>query len=170
MSSLYKCVRFFAYILEIITFFIVEQVPNLIPSINNVKPIILLPIAIMIALFEGQKVGLVFGFVVGLFLDVGAVGVIGFNSAVMTCLGFLVGNTAQKIIKFNLITSIAFVIAFTSAFYMLHFVFKFLLHGYSDIAYTFLNHYIIGMLYTVAISPFVYFFNKALAVNIKSRE
>ena len=63
MSSLYKCVRFFAYILEIITFFIVEQVPNLIPSINNVKPIILLPIAIMIALFEGQKVGLVFGFV-----------------------------------------------------------------------------------------------------------
>lgn len=170
MSSIYKWIRFFAYTLEILSFSIVEQIPNLIPSVNNVKPIILLPIAIMIALFEGQKVGLVFGFIVGLFIDIGATGTIGFNTAAMTCLGFLVGNTAQKIIKFNLITSVAFVIAFTAAFYMLHFVFKFLLQGYSDVVYTFFNHYIIGMLYTVAISPFVYFFNKALAVNIKDRE
>lgn len=170
MNALYKYVRFLAYTIEILVFFVIERIPNLIPSVNHVKPMILVPVAIMIALFEGNKVGAVFGFVVGVFLDVGATGKIGFYSAVLACLGFLVGTAAQKIIKFNLITSVAFAIAFTAAFYFTHFIFEYLFRGYSDVIYAFFNHYLVGVLYTVMLSPFIYFFNKAFAVNIKAKD
>lgn len=167
MNIIYKCIRYLAYSIEILVFFIVGQIPNFIPSINNVKPMILIPIAIMIALFEGPKIGLLFGFIVGLFLDVGSSGTFGFYSAVMTCTGFLVGTLAQKIIKFNLITSVAFAIAFITAIYVLHFLFVFLFLDYYDALYAFFNHYVVGLLYTIVLSPFIYFFNKAFAVNIK---
>ena len=170
MSALYKYVRFLAYTIEILVFFVIERIPNLIPSVNHVKPMILVPVAIMIALFEGKKVGIAFGFVIGLFLYAGATGKIGFYSAALTCVGFLVGITAQKIIKFNLITSVAIAIAFTAGFYFAHFVFEFLFRGYSDVIYALFNHYLIGMLYTVMLSPFIYFFNKAFAVNIKAKD
>lgn len=169
MDKFYKYLRFFAYTIEIVVFFIIERTPNLVPTINDVKPMILLPTAIIIAMFEGEKVGTAFGFFIGLLLDASAVGRIGFYSAILTCLGFFVGTIAQKIIKFNLITSGAFVITFTTVVYFTHFVFEFLFRGYSDIIYSIFNHYLIGLLYTVMLSPFLYFFNKAFAVSIKAK-
>lgn len=167
MKIAYKCARFFAYIIEILIIYILEQTPNLIPSIYDVRPTILVPVAVMIALFEGHTVGAVFGFFVGFLLDVGAVGNMGFYSITMTCLGFLVGNIAQKIIKFNLITSVAVAIAFVFAFYFAHFLFEFLFCGYADRLYALVNHYLIAALYTAVLSPFIYFFTKGFAVNIK---
>ena len=169
MNALYKYIRFWAYTIEILVFFVIERIPNLVPSVNHVKPMILVPVAVMIALFEGKNVGIVFGFIIGLFLDTSATGKIGFYSAVLACLGFLVGTAAQKIIKFNLITSVAFVIAFTTAFYFAHFIFEYLFRGYQDAIYALFNHYLIGMLYTVMLSPCIYFFKKAFAVNIKEK-
>ena len=40
----------------------------------------------------------------------------------------------------------------------------------NDAIYALFNHYLIGMLYTVMLSPFIYFFNKAFAVNIKEKD
>lgn len=170
MERLYRYIRFLAYAIEILAFYIVEQIPNLIPHINNVRPIILLPVAAMIALFEGSGVGLLFGFIIGLFLDCGATGSIGFYSVVVTCLSFLVGIAAERIINFNLLTSAAIAIAFTSALYLLHFLVEFILRGYPDTLYVLLNHYLVGLLYTSLLAPFVYFFNKAFAMHIRERE
>lgn len=170
MERVYRYIRYLAYAIEILAFYIVEQIPNLIPHINNVRPVILLPIAAMIALFEGSSVGLIFGFVIGLFLDCGATGNIGFYSVAITCLSFLVGAAAEKIINFNLVTSVAIAVAFIFAVYGLHFIFEFILRGYADALYTLGNHYVIGFLYTSLLTPFVYFFNRAFAMTIRERE
>lgn len=166
MRIAYKCVRFFAYVIEILIIYILEQTPNLIPSVYGVRPVILVPVAVMIALFEGHVVGAVFGFFIGLLLDVGATGGIGFYSIATTCLGFLAGNFAQKIIKFNLITSVAVAIAFIFAFYAVHFLVEFLFFGYADRFYALVNHYLTASLYTAVLSPLIYFFTKGVAVNI----
>lgn len=170
MEQVYKYIRYLAYLIEILVFYIVEQVPNLIPYVNNVRPIILLPVAAMIALFEGSSVGLLFGFIIGLFLDCGATGSIGFYSIFVACLSFLVGVAAEKIINFNLFTAMAIAIAFISILYLFHFLIVFLFRGYSDILYTLFNHYFIGWLYTLLIAPFIYFFNKAFAMSIREQE
>ena len=170
MERVYRYLRYLAYTIEILAFYIIEQIPNLIPHVNNVGPVILLPVSAMIALFEGSGVGLIFGFVIGLFLDCGATGNIGFYSVAVTCLSFLVGAAAEKIINFNLVTSVAIATAFTLAVYALHFVVGFLLKGYIDAIYTLGNHYAIGFLYTSLLTPFVYFFNRAFAMTIRERE
>ncbi len=170
MDSYYKYIRYLAYTIEILVFYVIEGIPNIFPDIKGVRPILLILVAIMISLFEGKKVGTVFGLIVGLFLDYGASGDIGFYSVVITCVSFLVGVIAQKMIKFNLITSILIAISFTTIVYMAHFMVKYLLCGYSDIIYSMLNHYLIGILYTSLFSPFIYFFNKAFAVNIQEKE
>lgn len=167
MKIAYKCARFFAYIIEILIVYILEQTPNLIFEIYGVRPTILVLVAVMIALFEGHTVGSVFGFFIGLLFDVGAAGNMGFYSIAITCLGFLVGNIAQKIIKFNLITSVAVASVFVFAFYAMHFLFEFLFCGYVDRLYSLVNHYLIAALYTAALAPFIYFFTKGFAVNIK---
>ena len=170
MDIYYKYIRYLAYMIEILVLYIIEQVPNIIPDIKGVRPIFLILVAIMISLFEGKKVGTIFGLIIGIFLDCGASGSLGFYSVAITCVGFLVGVIAQKMIKFNLITSILISISFTALVYMAHFLTEYLLCGYSDMIYVILNHYLIGILYTGLFSPFIYFFNKAFAVNIQEKE
>lgn len=170
MDASYKYIRYLAYMIEIIVFYVLEEIPNALPNINGVKPLILILIGIMIALFEGKKVGTVFGLIVGLFLDCGSTGTIGFYSVVMACVGFLIGVIAQKMIKFNLITALLVSFSFIFIIYAVHFLINYLFCGYRDIFYVIYNHYSIGILYTFLLSPFIYFFNKAFAVNIKRGE
>lgn len=170
MDNFYRYIRYLAYTIEILVCYVVEQIPNAIPGINGVRPIILVLVAIMIALFEGKKLGTVFGLIVGIFLDCGATGSIGFYSVTMACIGFLVGVVAQKMIKFNVITSFLVALSFTTVIYIAHFLTQYLLNGYTDIFYVLFNHYLIGIVYTTLLSPFIYFFNKAFAVNIKETE
>ena len=170
MEVLYKNIRYLAYTIEILVIFIIGRIPGLMPSINGVKPMILVLVVIMIGLFEGKSIGMAFGFITGTLLDVGATGEFGFYAAAMTCIGLLVGVAAQKIMKFNLVTSVVIEVAFTGAFYITHFLFSYLLRGYSEALYVATNHYLIGFLYTIILSPFVYFFNKAFAVLINAEE
>lgn len=170
MAAFYKYVRYLAYILEILVFYVIEQIPRGIPSINNVKPILLIPIAVMIALFEGEKIGTVFALIVGILLDCESTGEIGFYSITLACAGFLIGALAQKMIKFNFLISIFISLAAILGIYLLHFLFVYLFVTKQDILYILLNHYLVGVLYTFIFSPFIYFFNKAFAVNIKEKD
>lgn len=167
MAAFYKYVRYLAYSLEILVFYVIQRIPNGFPPINNVRPILLLPVAVMIALFEGRKIGTLFAIIIGLFLDCGSSGKIGFYSITLACIGFLVGAIAQKMIKFNFFTSVLISFAFVAIFYLIHFLFVFSFITHSDAIYTLCNHYFFGALYTSVFSPFIYFFNKAFAVNIK---
>ncbi len=170
MGACYRYIRYLAYMIEIIVFYVLEQIPNTLPNINGVKPLILILIGIMIALFEGEKVGTVFGLIVGLFLDCGSTGTIGFYSIIMACAGFLVGVIAQRMIKINLVTALLVSTPFIFVVYIMHFLVNYLFCGYKDVLYAMCSHYLIGILYTFLLSPFIYFFNKAFAVNIKREE
>ena len=110
MNALYKYIRFWAYTIEILVFFVIERIPNLVPSVNHVKPMIRAPVAVMIVFCSkaenvGDSVWIYHRFVFGYQCDgqdrflFGGFGLVA---------GFLVGTAAQKIIKFNLITSVAF--------------------------------------------------------------
>lgn len=166
----YKIIRYFAYFLEIIIFYILEQTPNLIPGIYGIKPIIIMPILFMIALFEGESVGLVFGFFIGLLLDTSFSWSVGFYTIIMSVTGYIIGLIARRVVKSNLST--AMIISAISIFfiYSFHFVFYFLINGYGDSMYAFTSHYLPRMLYTMLLSPVMYFFNRSFALNIQKEK
>ena len=166
----YRVIRYFAYSLEIIIFYILEQTPNLIPSVYGIKPILIIPIIFMIALFEGEKAGLVFGFFIGLLLDVGFSWNIGFYSIMMSVCGYIIGLIARRVVKSNLSTAMIISAVSTFFIYSFHFVFFYLINGYGHNMYTFSFHYIPRVVYTILLSPLIYFFNRAFALNIRKEK
>ena len=61
----YTFLKFFAYVIEIIIFYILEGVPNLFPEVLQGKPLFLLPIALSIGFFEKEISAMVYGIVCG---------------------------------------------------------------------------------------------------------
>lgn len=165
----FKIIRYFAYLLEIIIFYIIGETPHLIPSIYGVKPTLIIPIVFIIALFEGEKVGLVFGIFIGILLDTSFYYGIGFYTIVMSICGYIVGLTARRVVKSNLST--AMIISVVSIFfiYSLHFVIFYLINNYGYNSYAFVFHYLPSMAYTLILTPLIYFFNRSFALNIRKK-
>ena len=99
-----KYLRWFAYIIEIIIFFAIQQTPGLIPLAFGSKPILLIPILISIALFEDEITGLWFGVFIGLLMDFGFSNILGFNCILMAIFGYLLGFISANFIKVNLLS------------------------------------------------------------------
>ena len=71
----YKIIRYFAYTIEILILYMVQETPGLLPEIGGARPVLLIPAAISIAMFESELAGIAFGLLCGLFLDIGMGGV-----------------------------------------------------------------------------------------------
>ena len=104
--SRYKGIRFFAYFLEILVLFMVQETPGLMPSVYGVRPTLLIPAALSIAFFESELAGMAFGVLCGLFLDFGMGSAFGFHALFLGILCWLLGCLAAELIRTNLLTAI----------------------------------------------------------------
>lgn len=171
MDAAYKYVRYLAYFIEIIVLYIVEQVPNFVPGINGAKPLIVLPVVIVVALFEGEKAGLAFGFLTGLLLDISSTGRIGFYTMVLALVAFFVAILARYTIEsLNFVNVLVGCAVAVAVVYALHFLVMFVIKGHKELIYALTNYYFFGALYTLLMAPVIYFFNRALAINIRRGE
>ncbi len=170
MTDKHKYFRFLAYSIEVLAFFIIQQTPRLMPEIFGEKPMLLLPILVTIAIFENEIVGLFFGLGIGILADIGLWSIIGFYSIIFTIVGFFIGILVVNFIHTNLLTTIIVsfvVIVITYGFY---FLLAYVLKFYDAPMYVLIHHFISRMLYTWAMTPIFYFFNKAIAVQIRKAE
>ena len=170
MENKYKYIRWFAYVIEILVFFAIQQTPGLMPEVFGARPVLLIPVLISIALFEDEITGLWFGVFIGLLMDFGISNVLGFNCILMAVFGYVLGLMSVNFIKVNILTSMISVIAVSIIVYLNHFVFGYLLHMYGENSYILLNNYLPRFGYTVLISPIFYFFNKAIAIQVQPKE
>lgn len=165
-----KLLRYIAYTLEIIIFYVLEQTPQFLPSIFGVKPILILPIIVMISLFEGEKVGICFGTFVGVLLDVSFSWNLGFYTIVIPISSFIIGLISRNVVKNTLSTAILISSIFITFVYSLHFLIYYIFNGYNEILYAYIFHYLPGIIYTLATCLLFYFFNKAFAVIIREED
>lgn len=71
MERRYQVIRYFAYSIELLVLFIIQETPGLIPAVFGARPILLIPVAVSIAMFENELPAMFFGLAFGLFLDFG---------------------------------------------------------------------------------------------------
>ena len=74
-----KPIKFFVYAAIVFAAYIIQTTPGLF-EFCGIKPILVLPACICIAVFEGEFSGGLFGFVFGLFCDSASETVFGFNA------------------------------------------------------------------------------------------
>lgn len=165
-----KFIRYFAYTIELLIIFMVQETPGLIPEIAGAKPIILIPAILSIALFENETAGMVFGLYGGLLIDFGAGGIMGFHGLILAVTCYIIGRMAFDLIQTNFLTAMIVALVCTGIIVFLEFIFFYILYNYSYVLYAFWAHFVPRFCYTAAVMPVTYYFNRALFMQINQKE
>lgn len=165
-----KYIRYLAYTIELLVLFMVQETPGLVPGLFGARPVLLIPAALSISMFEGEVASMSFGLFAGLLIDFGAGGVLGYHGLLLAVTCYTIGLFAANLIQTNFLTSMIAAIVVTAVLFLLHWVFFYLLYNYDYAVYALTAHYIPRFFYTVAVMPITYFFNRALAMQICEKE
>ena len=152
--------RFLAYSLEIVILYILGSTPHLLPEIFGSKPVLLLPVALSIAVFESETVAMSFGFVCGVLTDIGYSNAIGTFAIGLTIVCFVLGFVAHNFIAANFYNVMLSSLVIITLLMCIHFLFLYIFAGYDDACMYFVNHYISRIVQTVLCTIPLYFLNK----------
>lgn len=169
MRDLNRLIRYLAYTLELLVLFMLQETPGLLPHVYGVRPVLVLPAAAVIAMFERETPALGFGIAAGLFCDFGYSGTLGFHALILGVLCFFVSIMVQTVMQVNWVTAVLtgiVVLAVTIGSQWLFFYY----FRYSEPMYAFTSHYVPKYLYTLLFVPVLYLLNKALAEALPSAE
>jgi rod shape-determining protein MreD len=166
----YKWLRYFAYTLEFLAVFMIQETPGLVPSIFGARPVLLIPAAVSVALFESEKACLFFGVFAGLLTDFGMGQTLGFHALLLIVACYFLALLAANLIRTNFLTAMISIILIAGGVFLLQWVFFYLLSSYEEPIYVLSKHYLPRYLYTVAVMPIFYYFNRALAIQIRAKE
>ncbi|QKN23053.1 rod shape-determining protein MreD [Caproicibacterium lactatifermentans] len=162
-----KRIRFLAYFLEILLFFILQQAPDLLPVIHYARPLLLIPTAVTIALFEPQVASTAFGLFCGLLIDAGTNGgVLGMHAIILTVICFVVSYLAHDLLQINALTAFLVCGIAAAITIILQWLLFYVSLGYADPAYALVEHYLSRFLYTIALGLPIYALNRTIALRI----
>lgn len=164
-----KWIRYFAYTIEILVVFMVQETPGLIPSVFGARPVMLIPAVLAIALFESELASMAFGLFGGLLIDFGIGGALGFHGLLLMLVCYFLGVLAANLIRTNFLTAMIVAVLVTGAILLFQWVFFYVLADYSESIYALTAHYAPRFLYTVVLMPIAYYFNRALALQVRTK-
>lgn len=164
-----KMIRYLAYTLEILVLFMVQETPGLLPTIFGVRPVLLFPVAVSIAMFEEEIPAMAFGVVAGLLCDYGFSGMLGFHALVLGVLCFFISISVRVYLQINLVTAIltgiwSLALVVCAQWFFLYFF------QYSHPAYAFVHHYLPKYFYTLLFLPLVYLLNRGLSQAVRPQD
>jgi rod shape-determining protein MreD len=163
MEGRNKIIRFVAYGIEILLFYIVQGVPNLIPEFFGGRPVLLIPIAITIACFEGPVTAMAFGLATGAMLDFGTGVHFGFYTFALTIICFFLGYFSENYFNAKLTIVLLISLCLVPLLVSGDFLFSYIIKGYGNVGYYFVNHTLSIMAYTFVTTPIFYGLNKLLS-------
>ncbi len=148
----------------------VQETPGLIPELFGARPVLLILAVLTIALFESELASMTFGLLGGLLIDFGVGATLGFHALILAVTCFFLSVLATNLIRTNFLTAMIAAVAVCGLITLLQWVFFYVMADYSDSIYALTAHYIPRFLYTVVLMPVIYYFNRAFAVQIRSKE
>lgn len=166
----YRTIRYFAFFIEILVIFVIQETPDLIPAVYGARPVLLLSTVLSIAMFESEIPAMAFGVIGGLLMDYGAGSVLGFHALLLAAACYAVSIAAANLFQTNFIIAILISVIASAIAAVLEWFFFYLLNGYAYAGVALLQHYLPVYAYTAVFMPVCYFFNRALALQIRSKE
>lgn len=158
-----RLMRYLAYSLEILVLFVLQETPGLFPEIFGGRPLLLVPVAISISMFETEIASMGFAVAIGLLMDYALGAGFGFYALVLVVLCVIISKVSSTVLQVNLPTSIItafFAVAIVVILdWLVHFVFS----GYSRVGFALVNHYLPNYLYTLLIFPLLFIINRGIS-------
>lgn len=151
--------RYLAYSVEIILLIVLQSTPKLMPELFGGKPLLLVPLAIVIASKENQIPSLIFGAVCGILTDAASGGFVGFFAITLTVLCYIESYMFSSYFNAGILTvSITAAITFPILI-CLYFLIFCVIAGIPDCMALFVHHYISRIIYTFVMTFPLYFIN-----------
>lgn len=169
MRDLNRTIRYLAYTLELLVLFMLQQTPGLLPTISGVRPVLVLPAAVVMAMFEEEVPAMAFGIVVGLFCDFGLSGALGFHALVLGVLCFFVSLLVQAYMRVNMVTAVLTGLWTMAVTLGGQWLYTYYFH-YSLPGYALTHHYVPKFFYTMLFVPLLYLLNKGLSEALGAQE
>ena len=166
----FRVIRWFAYALEILVIFVLQETPGLIPALWGARPVAVIPAVLAEALFESEIPAMLFGLFGGLLVDFGFGGVLGFHGLLLAAACYGVALIAANLVRTNFLTAMLVSVTVTAVVTLLQWACFYVMCGYQHVLYALTAHYLPIFLYTAALMPVTYYFNQALASQIRSKE
>lgn len=127
-----KVLKFFVYAVIVFAAYIIQTTPGLF-EFFGVRPILVLPACICIAVFEGEFAGGLFGFFAGLFCDSASETVFGFNALVFLIFCVLAGLATIYVFRRSTMNIMLLCLGVVFCRCVLEFFFTFVLYGYENL-------------------------------------
>jgi rod shape-determining protein MreD len=166
----YKIIRYIGYTVELLVFFVLQETPGFIPAVFGARPVLVVPAVIAIAMFENEIPAMLFGLFGGLLMDFGFSGILGYHGMLLAVCCYVVSLIATNLLQTNFITTMLISLVCIAAVTVLQWLFFYVLYGYGSVLYALIYHYLPIFAYTMLLMPIAYYFNRALALQIRSKE
>ncbi len=169
MRDLNRTIRYLAYTLELLVLFMLQQTPGLLPTLSGVRPVLVRPAAVVMAMFEEEVPAMAFGIVAGLFCDFGLSGALGFHALVLGVLCFFVSLLVQAYMRVNMVTAVLTGLWTMAVTLGGQWLYTYYFH-YSLPGYALTHHYVPKFFYTMLFVPLLYLLNKGLSEALGAQE
>lgn len=165
-----RIIRYIAYSLELLVFFMLQQTPGLFPMIYGIKPVLLIPAAVAIALFEEETPALLFGVAAGLLADFGFGGSLGASALVLGLACYIISRLIKTVLQVRFITSMLTAVCAVGVLVLLTWLVRYVLPGYEYPGYALMHRFLPIYLYTLLLFPLIFLLNRGVTRLLRSPE
>lgn len=167
MENRYRFIRYFAYGLELLILYMLQQTPGLLPPLFGARPILIIPAALAIAMFETEVPAMAFGIFGGLLIDFGIGAALGFHGIMLGVACYLISALSANLLRTNLFTSFLVNTLALMLIVTLQWIFYYVLYDYEYPVYALVYHYLPRIAYSLVLTPITFYFNRAFAMLIR---
>ncbi len=167
VDKIHRYFRWLIYIFELYFLYSLQQAPALSVGFFGIRPILLVPAFVSIALFEKEFTGMAFGIVAGMFLDFSFGNPLGIYALFLCILGYVLGVLSTYFFRSNFWTALAATAVITSATVMLRFYFNYILSGFKNESFALINFCIPVIIYSIILAPTVFLFNRSVSYFVR---
>lgn len=147
--------KYVLYAFLLLLLYVLQNTPLLF-ELSSLKPILLLPAVICIALWEGEFAGGLFGAFAGLLSDLSATPIFGFYAIFYLLIGTAVGLCVIYLMRSNLVNFLIFTLIALLLTGFLNFFFCYLIWNYENVWRVFFRQILPTALYSFFTAPFLY--------------
>ena len=161
-------IKYVVYSLLLLFLYVLQTTPGLFVIFGQ-KPMIVVPFAICIAMFEGEFVGGLFGAFAGLLCDIAGGMLFGFNGLFVAFFCIVTGLVVIYLMHCNPGAAFFFTLITMLVRGSVEFLFGYAIWNHPNVWRIFTNHTLPVILYTAAVAPLLFFLVKKIFLAFDKR-
>ncbi|MDF2567959.1 MAG: rod shape-determining protein MreD [Oscillospiraceae bacterium] len=155
-------VKWIIYALLLLVFYILQTTPGLF-QIYGAKPVLIVPLAICIAIFEGELGGAVIGLITGLLWDLSSNKLSGYNAIIIMAACIVTALLIMYLMRANWVNATILCGCTMAIHGLLDFLFYYAMWGYEGVWIVLTNRLAPMVVYTAVVTPPIFFLVRKIA-------